>query len=96
MAELLQDYFTEGWRERVLVCACGWQGDSRAMAMELHAEVTDYSCPSCGSLVLIVSHPSLEQVQSAAAGGHPEARQQLALLEEARAHLGRYHDRDPG
>lgn len=87
MAELLQNYFTEGWRERVLECACGWRGDSRAMSMELHGEVTDYSCPSCASLVLIVSHPSLAQVQEAAAAGHPEARQHLALLDEARAHF---------
>ena len=89
MAELLHNYFTEGWRERRLTCACGWEGDSRGMAMELHAEVTDYACPECGNLLLIVSHPTLEQVQAAAEAGNAEAIQQLALLEEARAHLAR-------
>lgn len=89
MAELLHDYFTAGWRDHERDCACGWRGDSREMAMELHADVTDYACPACANLLLIVSHPSLEQVQAAAARGNAEAIQQLALLEEARAHLGR-------
>lgn len=44
MAELLNDYFTPGWRERRHECACNWQGDSRAMQMDLHDEVTDYAC----------------------------------------------------
>ncbi|MGX5730771.1 hypothetical protein ACWKWK_09590 [Pseudoxanthomonas beigongshangi] len=88
MAELLNDYFTAGWRERRYECACGWQGDSRAMQMDLQDEVTDYACPDCGNLLLIVRHPDLAQVRAAAAAGHPEARQQLALLEEAERLLG--------
>ena len=65
MAELVADYFTAGWRDRTLSCPCGWQGDSRAMAMELHDAVTDYACSQCGNLLLIVSHPTLEQVRAA-------------------------------
>lgn len=87
MAELVPEYFVAGWRDRPLSCPCGWQGDSRAMAMELHEQVTDYACPDCGNLLLIVPHPTLEQVTRAAAEGHPEAIEQLALLEEARAYL---------
>ena len=49
MAELVADYFTAGWRDRTLSCPCGWQGDSRAMAMELHDAVTDYACSQCGT-----------------------------------------------
>lgn len=86
MAELI-DYFTPGWRQRVSTCDCAWQGDSRAMEMELHDEVTDYACPGCGNLLLIVRHPALEQVRQAAAEGNEEARQQLALLEEAARHF---------
>ena len=85
MAEVVPDYFSPGWRERVLSCPCGWQGDSRATAMELHEQVTDYACPGCGNLLLIVSHPSLDQVRTAAAGGHAEAREHLAIVEEALA-----------
>lgn len=84
MAELVPDYFTDGWRTRVLACPCDWQGDSRDMAMELHDQVTDYACPRCGNLLLIVTHPSLEQVRQAAAAGHPEAIEQWAIVEEAR------------
>jgi hypothetical protein len=83
VAELVPDYFTTGWRERELPCPCGWQGDSRAMAMELHDAVTDYACAQCGNLLLIVSHPSLEQVRTAAEAGHAEAVAQLAIIEEA-------------
>lgn len=61
MAELVEDYFADGWRERTLACPCGWEGDSRGMAMELHDAVTDYACPTCGNLLLIVSHPDLAQ-----------------------------------
>ncbi len=85
MAELVPDYFTAGWRERALACLCDWHGDSRAMAMELHDAVTDYACPRCGNLLLIVSHPSLEQVRAAATAGNAEAAGQLAIIEEARA-----------
>ncbi len=83
MAELVSDYFTAGWRERALACPCGWHGDTRAMAMELHDAVTDYACPACGNLLLIVSHPTLEQVRNAAAAGNAEASTQLAIIEEA-------------
>lgn len=87
MAELVPDYFAAGWRERAVACPCDWQGDSRAMAMELHDDVTDYACPACGNLLLIVSHPSLAQVRQAAAADHPEARAHLAIVEEAQALL---------
>jgi hypothetical protein len=83
MAEIVHDYFAPGWRDRVLDCVCGWQGDSRNMAMELHDEVTDYACPQCSNLLLIVSHPSLDHVRQAAAEGSEEAQQQLAIVEEA-------------
>lgn len=85
MAELVENYFADGWRERTLACPCGWEGDSRGMAMELHDAVTDYACPTCGNLLLIVSHPDLAQVRQAAAAGHAEAVAQLAIVEEALA-----------
>ena len=88
MAEIIHDYFTPGWRTRELTCVCGWQGESKSMAMELHEEVTDYACPACGNMLLIVSHPDIGQVRQAAADGNQEARQQLALIEEALAFRG--------
>ena len=85
MSELVPDYFTAGWRARDLTCPCGWHGDSRSMAMELHDAVTDYACPQCGNLLLIVSHPTLYQVRAAAANGNDEATAQLGIIEEALA-----------
>jgi hypothetical protein len=83
MAEIIRNYFMPRWRTDRLSCVCGWEGDSSAMQMELHEEVTDYACPACENTLLIVSHPNLEQVRQAAAEGNREAVQQLALVEEA-------------
>lgn len=83
MAEIIRNYFTPRWRSDEITCACGWRGDSRAMVMELHEEVTDYACPACECTLLIVSHPNIDQVRQAAAEGNAEARQQLVLIEEA-------------
>ncbi len=89
MAEIIRNYFAPRWRSDAIVCACGWHGDSRAMAMELHEEVTDYACPACECTLLIVSHPSIEQVRQAAAEGNSEASQQLSIIEEALAAHGK-------
>ena len=85
MAVIIRNYFAPRWRSDEIACACGWRGDSRAMAMELHEEVTDYACPACGNLLLIVSHPSLDQVRAAATAGNEEAMAQLTIIEEALA-----------
>lgn len=85
MAEIIRNYFTPRWRTDRIACGCGWEGGSADMQMELHEEVTDYACPACENTLLIVSHPDLEQVRRAADEGNPEARQQLALVEEALA-----------
>lgn len=83
MSGLIQPYFTPDWRQRVIDCACGWQGASADMVMDLQEEVTDFACPRCESLLLIIPHPSLDEVRQAAADGHEEASQQLAIIEEA-------------
>jgi hypothetical protein len=85
MAEIIRNYFTPDWRTDRIGCVCGWEGASAKMQMELHEEVTDYACPACENTLLIVSHPDMEQVRHAAAEGNVEARQQLALVEEALA-----------
>ena len=89
MADIIRNYFTPGWRSDRLSCACGWEGTSTNMQMELHEEVTDYACPACENTLLIVSHPDMQQVQQAAASGNVEAQQQLALVEEALALHGK-------
>lgn len=84
MTTTLDNYYQAGWREQLHTCpACEWQGSSRQMEMELHDEQTEYTCPECEHPLLIVMHPSLQQLQVAAAEGHPEAQEQLAILAAA-------------
>ena len=87
MAEVIEDYFCSGWRERALDCPCGWQGQSREMRMELQETVTDYACPRCEATLLIVAHPDLARVRRAAADGNEEARMQLEIVEEAQLYF---------
>ncbi len=83
MPELVDDYFQPGWRIRQVGCAaCEGRGDSRDMTLQPHEELSEYLCPRCEDIVLVVRHPDLAQVRAAAAAGHPEAVGQLALLEE--------------
>ena len=53
------------------------------MEMELHDEQTEYTCPHCEFPLLVVMHPNLAQVQTAAAAGNTEAQEQLAILASA-------------
>lgn len=81
MTTTVTDYYQPGWREHDHACpACGWQGSSRQMEMELHDEQSEYACPQCEFPLLVVLHPDLAQVQAAAAAGNAEAQQQLAIL----------------
>lgn len=81
MTITVNDYYQPGWREQAHTCpACEWQGSSRQMEMELHEEQTEYGCPQCEFPMLVVVHPTLEQVKAAAEAGNAEAQQQLAIL----------------
>ena len=83
MPDLIDDYFQPGWRTRAVECAaCEWRGDSRDMSLQPHEDLSEYLCPRCEDILLVVRHPDLAQVHAAAAAGHPEAVGQLALLEE--------------
>jgi len=82
MAVTLDNYFVPGWRDATYTCAaCEWQGSARQMPMELHED--QFDCPQCENPILLVVHPSLAQVQAAAAEGHPEAIEQLDILAAA-------------
>ena len=90
MPELVNDYFQPGWRHHRRACAaCEWEGDSSQMTLQPHEDLSEYLCPRCEDIVLVVRHPDLAQVQAAAAAGHSEAIEQLALLQD-------YLDRQQG
>jgi hypothetical protein len=77
----IDNYYAPGWRDTPHQCAaCDWQGSVAAMELEPHREQSEYSCPACECLLLVVAHPNLAQVQAAADAGHAEAIEQLALL----------------
>ena len=81
MAQVVDNAYAPGWRDADTACeACGWHGSVAAMRMEPDRDATDYACPGCGTLLLIVAHPTLEQVRTAAASGDVDAAEQLALL----------------
>ena len=81
MAQVVDNAYAPGWRDADTACeACGWHGSVAAMRMEPDRDATDYACPGCGNLLLIVAHPTLEQVRTAAASGDVDAAEQLALL----------------
>lgn len=84
MAVTLDNYFTAGWRDQPHTCpACEWQGSARQMSMELHEDEAEFDCPQCENPILLVLHPSLAQVQAAAAAGNAEAIEQLEILASA-------------
>lgn len=81
MAQVIDNAYAPGWLDADTACeACGWHGGVAAMRMEPGREATDYACPGCGNLLLIVAHPTLEQVRAAAAAGDADAAGQLVLL----------------
>lgn len=89
MITTIENYYAPLWREHEHTCAaCDWQGKAASMAMDAHREQSEYSCPHCECLLLVVVHPDRAQVQAAAAAGHPEALEQLALLDAFHAHRG--------
>lgn len=47
------------------------------MSKEPFSELMDFSCPSCDKMILIVSYPTLEEIEQAAAYGNTEAIAQL-------------------
>ncbi|WP_024868174.1 hypothetical protein [Pseudoxanthomonas suwonensis] len=83
MTVLVENYFQVDWRSRTIECeACEWRGDSRQMSLEPHEDLSEYLCPRCEDILLVVRHPDMDQVRAAAAAGHPEALEQLALVED--------------
>lgn len=83
MPELVNDYYLAGWRHQRRACAaCEWEGDSGQMTLEPHEDFSEYHCPQCEDIMLVVRHPDLGQVRAAAAAGHREAMEQLAVVEE--------------
>lgn len=66
-------YFSN-WRTQEWTCDCGWMGSNRrALVFHDHDRVS-VACPTCAhGLATVDRHPSVDQVNAAAAAGNPEA-----------------------
>lgn len=74
----IRKYYDLDWRIEEFKCPdCGWSGKMDEMSNELFNEVMDFSCPSCDKMILIVSYPTLDEIEEAAASGNAEAIAQL-------------------
>jgi hypothetical protein len=65
--------------------ACGWSGVADDGDDEYYDDLFDVKCPRCFQMLLIVSHPTIEETKRAAAQGNPKAQRNLegALKREA-------------
>jgi hypothetical protein len=68
-------------RDTPLTCAaCGWTGYGSDHE-HVHGNLLDVSCPECGTTILIVPFPTLEQTQVAADAGNTGAQEELPRME---------------
>jgi hypothetical protein len=68
---------------------CGWSGAARDGSKESYEELFDVSCPRCETMLLIVNATvSVQEMERAAAAGHPEAQKELARMREIEGRSG--------
>ena len=58
------------------------------MTNEFFTELMDFSCPLCGSMILIIGYPTEGQTASAAEAGNSEAQWQLVHTAKNRTPCG--------
>ena len=56
---------------------CDWSGSGRRGAVHYFDELLDVRCPDCGTMLLVVSYPTLTEVREEAKRGNPEAIAEL-------------------
>jgi hypothetical protein len=50
--------YLDNWKSAVLECSsCGWTGTFEGGSVELYNELMDSSCPTCDTMLAIVSYP---------------------------------------
>lgn len=71
-------------------CKCGWVGPFSDLEREVFDELFDASCPTCGTMLAIVSFPTADDVHRVARQGNGEAQKELRSVNEREAFLARY------
>ena len=75
-------------RDAPLACGCGWSG-AGADNEEHSRELLDVRCPACGTILLIVPYPTIEETRAAAAAGNARAQADLPTVAAREARLAR-------
>jgi hypothetical protein len=74
------EYFSD-WRTDMWDCpGCGWSGPGSGLAKEYFDELFEVHCPRCDHKFGVITHPTTEQTQRAAAAGNAEAIAHLKAL----------------
>jgi hypothetical protein len=77
-------YFGSDWRTRSFEClACHWSGKTDEMSSEPFRELMEYSCPQCFEILVLVSYPTRQEVEGAAAAGDAEGIVELRRIRES-------------
>lgn len=93
MAARIYGYFDDYKSETFACPDCGWSGGYKELALEMHRDLTDGSCPHCDKMLIIVSYPTSEEIREAAAAGNEDAVRSLPLVQR-REELDAQFDRD--
>lgn len=75
------NYFSD-WKTRKYRCDCGWNGSASELTKDFFAELMAYACPTCDRNLVLVSFPSADEVETAAAAGDAEAESMLGLKKD--------------
>jgi hypothetical protein len=76
-------YYDDDWRSQHVDCpGCEWHGVPAEMDSTIYKELTEFSCPSCDKILLLVAHPTREEIERAARRGIKEAVQHLKLIHQ--------------
>ena len=70
----------DAWRDIEFKCVCGWKGAIDGRHLEPYDELCDFKCPSCDTMLVIISWPTEDEIQSAATHGNEEAHGQLEQI----------------
>ena len=73
----------DDWRDKKYRCKCGWSGRVGVADLEGYAELGDFCCPQCDTMIFFVSYPTLPDIRAAAAAGNKDALEQLELIERS-------------
>jgi hypothetical protein len=83
------DYYDYDEDAELACWKCGWHGQARDGSRGYYKELFDISCPKCDTMLLIVSHPTIDETKEAAASGNARAQAALPTVHKVEERLQR-------